>query len=68
MRKEADIPSKYGPSWSPSGPSLNVVSEKQKLLGAGFEFKSFKLVIAVIPIKHMYLQLLRKSSTGQVVF
>jgi len=64
MTKGADIPSKYGPCWSASAPPLHVLVEGLMLPEGGSEFKSFKLVIAVIPIKRMYLERLRKTLTG----
>ena len=64
MTKGADIPNKNGPSSSVSAPSLHLNVERPKLLEAGSEFKSFKLIIAFIPIKHMYLEGLRKTLTG----
>jgi hypothetical protein len=65
MTKEGDIPNKYASSWSASTFSLQSLVERPKLVEAESDFKSFKLVIAVIPIKHMYLERLRKTLTGQ---
>ena len=64
MTEDTDIPSKYGPCWSPSAPFMHVLVERLMLPEAGSAFKSFKLGIAVIPIKRMYLERLRETLTG----
>ena len=65
MTEKADIPNKFGTSWNASVLSLQVLFARPMLLKAESEFKSFKLGIAVIPIKRIYLERLRETLTGQ---
>ena len=65
MTEIADITNKYGTSLSATALSLQVLFDRPMLPKAESEFKSFKLGIAVIPIKRMYLERFQETLTGQ---